>query len=136
MSPGTHTAPPSLLVVDDEKDLRELIAEGMTLLGAKVHSASDGDEGWAIFQNEKIDLVISDIFMPKMNGIELLNLIKKEHPAMPVLLITGYARKLKLSEECDVPPDMCIEKPFSLHELIMAVSEYLPGRLKMPQANS
>lgn len=81
---------PRLLVVDDENDLRNTLSEFLELEDYKVFQASDGDEGLEIYKNEKIDVVISDIKMPRKSGIELLEDLKKLDPNSKVLLISGY----------------------------------------------
>ncbi len=121
----------TLLLVEDEEDLRGLFAEGLTLFGADVIQAKDGQEGWDLYKaNSKlVDAVVSDIFMPRMDGIELLNHVKKENPSLPVMLVTAYAHRhrAQLEKECLVPPDAFLEKPFHLSQLLSALKELLPG---------
>lgn len=131
-SETTHK--PHILVVDDEEELLELITHGMNLIGAEVIRADNGLTAWELFQENStvIDAVISDIFMPKMNGIELLNRIKNLNPETPVILITGYASEVKLEEECQIMPDSYIEKPFSLFQLFEVIQKFLPTKLNIP----
>lgn len=119
------------LVVEDEDDLRSLYSEGLGLIAGEVLQARDGQEGWEIFQAnaDRISAVISDIFMPRMNGIELLNRIKELHPETRVVLVTGYAHRHRhqLENECTMPPDAFLEKPFHLSRLLKIISEILQG---------
>ncbi len=120
-----------LLVVEDEDDLRSLYVEGLSLVGAEVLQAKDGQEGWEVFQEHlnDIDAVVSDVFMPRMNGIELLNKIKEARAEVPVMLVTAYAHRHKhqLEHECIHPPDAFLEKPFHLSKLLEMLSDILPG---------
>ncbi len=125
----------TIMVVEDEDDLRELFAEGLSLFGVTVIQARDGQEGWELFQaNESaVDGVITDIFMPRMNGIELLNHIKEKSPSTPVMVVTGYAHRhrVELGEECISPPDAFLEKPFHFDKLMQALNDMLPEKFQV-----
>ncbi len=125
----------TLMVVEDEEDLRELFAEGLSLFGVEVIQARDGQEGWELFQAnaDTVDAVITDIFMPRMNGIELLNHIKEQSPGTPVMVVTGYAHRhrVELGEECLSPPDAFLEKPFHFDKLVQALTRMIPDKFSV-----
>jgi DNA-binding NtrC family response regulator len=79
-----------LLVIDDEKNIREGLAESLTLDGYDVVCAADGDEGWKRFEKGDIDLVITDLRMPGLSGEELMHRILAEIPGFPVIILTGH----------------------------------------------
>jgi DNA-binding NtrC family response regulator len=79
-----------LLVVDDEKNIREGLAEYLELDGYTVVTAAQGDEAWKRFQKGDIDLVISDLRMPGLSGEELLKRVVAENPGIPVIILTGH----------------------------------------------
>jgi CheY-like chemotaxis protein len=79
-----------LLVVDDEADIREMLARHFRFLGLDVFTAANGRAALDILRAEKIDIVISDIMMPEMNGIELLRALRAEYPMVHSIMITGY----------------------------------------------
>jgi len=79
-----------ILVVDDEPLIRRSLSELLTLEGYSVSSASDGLEALDLLRQYTADIVISDMKMPKMDGIQLLREIKKSHPGTPVIMITGH----------------------------------------------
>lgn len=79
-----------ILVVDDEPLVRRSLSEFLTLQGYTVSSASNGKEALELLKTYTADIVISDIKMPELDGIQLLKHIKKEHADTPVILITGY----------------------------------------------
>lgn len=80
-----------ILVADDEPLVRRSLCEFLTISGYTVSSASNGREALGLFKNHTADIVITDIKMPEMDGIELLKQIKTISPNIPIILITGYA---------------------------------------------
>ncbi|MGN6732389.1 MAG: response regulator [Candidatus Binatia bacterium] len=79
-----------ILVVDDEEASRELLARIITKAGYEPVQAADGFEALSVLQRLNIDLVISDILMPGINGYALVARIRAKWPSMPVILTTGY----------------------------------------------
>ena len=83
--------PAKVLVVDDEKDFVEMFALRLEASGEKVFTAFDGRAGLSVLAGqEDIDVVVLDIKMPGMDGIETLKEIKKHHPLVEVVLLTGH----------------------------------------------
>ncbi len=123
-----------LLIAEDEPDLLDLYTQGFQMFGAEVLGAPDGQKAWDLFQeiDGNVDLVISDIFMPGMNGAQLMDKIKAHSPEIPVFLITGYAHLKRLVEESEYEPDAYLEKPFDLSELFQRIRELIPGSLQAP----
>ncbi|MBU1906421.1 MAG: sigma-54 dependent transcriptional regulator, partial [Candidatus Omnitrophica bacterium] len=80
-----------ILVVDDEPLVRGSLSELLTLSGYAVSTAKDGKEALELLKTYEADVIISDIRMPKMNGLQLLKGIKKASPGTPVIFMTGYA---------------------------------------------
>ena len=79
-----------ILLVDDEEGYRELIARVLTKAGYEVLQAADGIEALSLLEKSKIDLVISDILMPSLNGYALVARLRAKWPKMPVILTTGF----------------------------------------------
>jgi DNA-binding NtrC family response regulator len=80
----------TVLVVDDERNIREGLAEALALEGHEVATASDGEEALGILGREEVDLVISDLRMPKLAGDELLKRLNADWPTVPVIILTGH----------------------------------------------
>ncbi|MCL2834813.1 MAG: response regulator, partial [Treponema sp.] len=79
-----------LLIADDEKNIREGLAESFTMDGYDVAEAADGAEAWKLFGKGDIDLVITDLRMPGLSGEDFLKRIQAETPGLPVIILTGH----------------------------------------------
>jgi len=116
--------PGKILVVDDEKDLCDLVAKTLAQLGYKVIQANSGDEAIAKadVHNEKIDLLFTDMVMPGMNGSELARRLGATQSKMKVLYMSGYPADVV--EEHGVLTDRgdhFMQKPFNPDQLINRV---------------
>ena len=115
---------PSLLVVDDELLIRDLLYDFFTDQGWSIAVAENGEKALEILKNRRIDLVLSDIKMPEMDGLELAARVREMHPAIPVVM-TGYpsvdtAVAALRSKAADY-----IVKPFNIHQLYKKLDEQL-----------
>jgi YesN/AraC family two-component response regulator len=130
-----QTKEPSLklLVVDDEEIIRKRLVELGHKLNFEVSAAADGMEAWEMFQKDPPDLVILDIYMPRMNGIQVLHYIKEAHPDCPVILITGFLQYEQLIQRDRVKPDGYIIKPFHFEKIanlmLQLVEKKIPATL-------
>jgi CheY-like chemotaxis protein len=79
-----------ILVVDDEARYRELLAKMLTKVGYRVITAADGNEALTLLENSHFNLIISDVFMPNLNGYALAARIRATDPDVPIILISGY----------------------------------------------
>ena len=84
-------APTNVLVIDDEKGMRDMLFSTLTRQGYRVGLAEDGERGVEKAGAEIFDVVICDIIMPGMGGVETLKLLKQREPAIEVIMTTGYA---------------------------------------------
>jgi CheY-like chemotaxis protein len=110
----------SILVVDDEVDLRDILASELIFFGAKVFEAESAIKAQQILLQYPIDLIISDIRMPGGTGVELLDFIKNRNASAPVLLITGFA-DITTEEALNKGAEALIYKPFILDEVVKMV---------------
>ncbi len=112
-----------VLVVDDEESIHLLYKEELEEEGYSVYSAMSGEEALKLFDEEKPDLVILDINMPGMNGIEVLRQMKEKRPHIPVILSSAYPEyKQDLASWAS---DDYIVKSFNLDELKASVKKHL-----------
>ncbi|RJP76611.1 MAG: response regulator [Candidatus Zixiibacteriota bacterium] len=112
---------PLLLVADDEEIIRTRLQEMSAMLGFEVRTAKDGGEAWEQFQAQRPDIVILDIYMPKINGLQLMQKIKNTEPTCPVILITGFMHFEQLVKSQPIKPDGFITKPFNINTIINAL---------------
>ncbi len=106
-----------VLAVDDEDLTREVLAQALTVLGYQAVAVSNGEEALQLYLSRRPAAIITDIHMPKMNGLELLREVKKLDANLPVILITGYdAGEARKAAESYGAKALLI-KPFRIHEL-------------------
>ena len=112
-----------VLLVEDNPQVREF-AEGLLVdLGCEVFSAECGEEALKLIEGRDIDLVLSDVVMPGMSGVELARRMRETYPGVPVLLATGYSDEIvKRGSEFNV-----LAKPFGAVDLSKAMAAVLNG---------
>ena len=113
----------NILIVEDEKEIREGVSEYLSEVGYNIISAEDGLQAIELFENNKIDLVILDIMLPKANGFVVLNKIRQESN-VPVVMLTAMSDDYTQIMSFDEEADDYITKPFSiivLHKRIEAL---------------
>jgi len=79
-----------ILLVDDEEDIREVLSMALVDMGYHILTADNGKSGWQTYNEERPPIVMTDIKMPVMDGIELLQRIKRHNPETEVIMITGH----------------------------------------------
>lgn len=116
-----------ILVVDDEQFMVHTLSKILEVLGYDVISAFGGREALDKYLAEKIDLVVSDVHMPDMNGIELMSSIKAQNPGFPVILVTGYGVEDARKTAGEYHADGFLGKPFRIEELRQIIERTLPS---------
>jgi len=114
-----------ILVVDDDTHLRELLIDTLDAIGYGASGASDGVEALQKLREEKVDLVISDIKMPGIDGVTLLKKVRRYYPALPVLFITGVASPEIIGR---ASPDGFLAKPFRISLIEELIEDTLSGK--------
>jgi CheY-like chemotaxis protein len=115
-----------ILVIDDEDLIRELVKEMLEAEGYVVSTAANGKEGVRLYRMELSDLVITDIFMPEMEGLETIRELQRVSPTVKIIAISGGGEKGMLSFLSYAKRFgalRTLEKPFSRQELITTVAE-------------
>ncbi len=113
----------SILVVDDEPNYLIILSELLRDEGFEVFTAPNGEEGLAIVQEVDLDLVITDMQMPGMNGLQLLDKIKEQNTHLPVIMITAFAEVEKAVAAMQAGAYNYLSKPFSNDELLINVNK-------------
>jgi CheY-like chemotaxis protein len=120
----------SILLIDDDDDLRTLFAGVLRSAGYTVDTASDGKAGLALYSTGLHELVITDIVMPDMDGLELLDALRQYNPRPRVIAMSGGSKlsvPLYLSTARQLGAQRVLSKPIELHALLQAVAEVLNG---------
>jgi two-component system, chemotaxis family, chemotaxis protein CheY len=116
---------PSVLVIDDEDQVRQLIRETLELAGYEVEDARDGKEGLERYRAKSVDLVIMDILMPDQDGLESILALRREFPASRVIAMTGGSDMIGVLNFLDVAKMLgarrTLQKPFDMKTLLHAV---------------
>jgi len=118
----------SILVIEDEKRVADLLKIGLEENGYQVMVAYDGEMGLRLFQNNAFQLVISDIILPKLNGFEVCQQIRKTDDQIPILMLTALGTADDKLEGFDVGADDYLVKPFDFRELLARVRVLLKRR--------
>ncbi len=127
-----------VLVIDDEKDIRVVLKAILERAGHEVVTAADGKEGLGKLHKEGADLVITDVIMPGIDGVATAKEIRKDHPDMPIIVISGggnvapmeyepgaISTSSYLASAAKAGADRTLTKPFQRQELIDAVNSLL-----------
>ncbi len=91
MSDSSHNEEMNVLLVDDEKHFREILVKRLSQRGIIALQASDGEEALRLLEEKPVDVIVMDVKMPRMNGIETLRHVKEQYPATEVIMLTGHA---------------------------------------------
>lgn len=104
-----------ILLVEDEDALRSALKRYLLSRGFRVLEARDGEEGCEVCAavSERIDLILSDVVMPKMGGVEMVRRLRETHPDVPVIFMSGYTE----SPVCGGPTESLLPKPFNMNTL-------------------
>src|ERR1700744_727667 len=116
MKPNVRDQPAKILIVDDEPQITRVLRTALSTQGYSLHIAANGVEGMAAVHEWKPDLVITDISMPQMNGIELCREIRTVSE-VPILVLSVRSHDHSKIEALDAGADDYVTKPFSIQEL-------------------
>lgn len=123
----------TILAIDDDPGYRETIHFALSDQGYRILSASSGQEALGILRREKVELVITDMKMPKMDGLDTVIAIKKMQPAMRITLITGASMEDQVKNALALKATTCLRKPFNIDALMEIVnSVFYPGASGTP----
>lgn len=111
----------SILIVEDNEDLLNLLKINLSDQGYETITARDGVTALDVYHNHQPDLVILDIMIPKMDGIDVCKAIRKENQTVPILMLTAKAEELDKVLGLEVGADDYMTKPFSVRELLARI---------------
>jgi len=116
---------PHILIVDDEPGTSWALAEGLTDDGHTIDTFGTAEAAWAWLQESQSDLVISDLRLPGMSGLDLARKLRRGRHAQPVILVTAYGTAETLREARSVGVADCFAKPFAMDGLRRSVTRAL-----------
>ncbi len=122
-------SPQRILVVEDEEDMAVLLRRALGRRGFRVDLASNGTEALAALAARPYALLITDIFMPRMNGLRLAEAARQRWPHLPVILITGLGDWQSYVRAMDLQVVEYLTKPVRLENLLAAVERALDPQL-------
>ncbi|MCE3223174.1 MAG: Signal transduction response regulator, receiver domain [Nitrospira sp.] len=126
ISPQERVLRASILIIDDDAALREVLRVGLEAAGHTVRDMKNGREGIRAFRKAPCDLVITDIYMPERDGLELIEALRRTHPHVKIMAMSGasgtmdYLNKARL-----LGAVMVMQKPFVISALLNAVAELI-----------
>ncbi|WP_185265519.1 sigma-54-dependent transcriptional regulator [Halopseudomonas xiamenensis] len=121
---------PRILLVEDDRALREALADTLALGGYDYLEAADGEAALALLQRESVAMVVSDVNMPGMDGHALLRVLRERHPQLPVLLMTAYGTVQNAVAAMREGAVDYLVKPFEPSALLALVAQHAQGRLQ------
>jgi signal transduction histidine kinase/CheY-like chemotaxis protein len=114
-----------ILLIDDQHDVRDSVADMLRVLGYQAHAVATGDEAIHLADAEDFDLVITDLGMPGLNGLELARALHRDQPELPILLLTGWGNQYEGRPPADIT--RVVAKPVTLETLASIVRDVLAG---------
>ena len=115
-----------ILVVDDDADVLELMRDALEPMGFDVTTAADGGDGLARWKEGPFDLLVTDLLVPKLDGLRLSEEVRKATPGAKILVVTAVAHSLE-AELKAAPIDGWLPKPISVQKLKSRVRDLLEG---------
>ena len=124
-----------ILVIEDNRDSRDILSKLLRMSGYDVVSASDGETGYSTAVAHEPDLIITDINMPRMDGIEFVKRVRMDGTlsTTPVLVVTAFGSNVA-REAIEAGADASAEKPFDFDKFLMTVQGLIARGKKRPQA--
>jgi len=122
-----------ILLVDDEANLRTVFSDVLKRAGYRVNTVEDGHEAVKEVEENTYNLALVDLRMPRMDGIEVLENIKKRKPELPVIIYTGYGSVTTAVEAMRKGASDYLNKPFSPEELKLSIKKVLEQKGNTPQ---
>ena len=122
---NANTPAARILVVDDEDVLRDMLGDALRLSGFEVLEAADGSKALTLLQKETVDLIVSDVNMPGMDGYEMLTHLRAQGNETPAIMLTARRERADVTKGLKLGADDYVTKPFGLEELILRVNAVL-----------
>ena len=127
--------PCSVLVIDDEEQVCKSLVRAVVRFGCRARSATSGAEGLELIADEVPDTILLDLVMPNMNGAQFLEELRKTHPDLPVVIVTGHPDSELMTKAAQHAPVMLLAKPVAPEPLERTVRSVLGERMVPPMVD-
>jgi excisionase family DNA binding protein len=124
-APAVPRAAPRVLVADDEESIREMLARTLILADYEVHTVGDGQAAVDRLRAEAFDLLITDLSMPRLDGLAVVREVRRLYPTMPVVIITGYSSEASAIEAINLGVSGYLTKPFKISKVLTVAAHAL-----------
>ena len=114
---------PKILIVDDEKEYVDVLTERLDIRGLDVTGALSGEEALSVLGRQPVDVVLLDVMMPGMDGIETLVEIRKRHPGISVIMLSGHAQMETAVKGMELGACDYLVKPVDFNELFYKIED-------------
>lgn len=131
---GTDRVAPTVLVVEDEPDMQFLLAENLDVAGYAVRMALDAEDGLAEVLHRAFDLMIVDVMLPRMSGLEFCREVRARGVRAPIILLTARSAEPDRVLGLDLGADDYVTKPFSVRELLARVRAQMRRTMARPES--
>ncbi len=130
---GTHPSAGNVLLVEDDDDSREIMAEVLAVAGYTVHSVATGPEALRTLAESSVDVVVTDLGMPGMGGLEMARAAREIAPSVPVVLVTGWTEHRDVERARGREVEAVLLKPVDPDKLTAVVASTLAARGQGPR---
>ena len=120
-----------ILLAEDEPSVREFVNRALVHRGHDVTTVNDGGEALEALEEDSFDLLLTDIVMPRVDGVALALKVSKDYPKMRIVLMTGYSAERDRAHNLDALVHEVVSKPFTLAE----ICDSIDAALKAPPPN-
>lgn len=126
----------TILIIEDNTRVSALLKRGLESQDYKIYISEDAEDALVMIERIAIDLVITDIMLPQMNGIELSKIIKQKNPDLPIIMLTALGTIDEKIEGFDAGADDYMVKPFEIRELYARIKAVLLRKLSLPKKSN
>ncbi|HFB68000.1 MAG TPA: response regulator [Calditrichae bacterium] len=112
-----------ILIADDDRDLLDTLRDAFIAFGYQVTTAENGQQAWDFFRTEPYDIVLLDVEMPFLNGMEAAKRMKQRRPEVPVILMTAYSHLYHPEDVLSLDIEAFLRKPLNIQELLEVVEK-------------
>jgi DNA-binding response OmpR family regulator len=123
-----------VLVVEDDPGILRTVADNLRFEQYDVVTATDGETAYALYEQDQPDLIVLDLMLPRMSGLELCRKLRTEDAQIPVLMLTARSQEADRVRGLDLGGDDYVTKPFSMPELMARVRALLRRTVSIPDA--